>query len=242
MFEGVPLSRPVLLESAYDIESVLRDCCRAELPATVFVPYSRQVAAATFFAVGDTKIHLKSEELANAELPPLAVCCVYFNSQSRANAFLSIVRECRPVPGRPGQIQITVQAPDLLTSMQSRQAFRIPMEGHEDLRVALQVENAVQEVRAKNISLGGMLVDTGGNNHHDWSKGSKLKVVLEFQGARAELAGTVRWAEGDRLGLFFECAMRNGELDPPTELASLVRKIEIDYLRRRAEGEALGDE
>jgi hypothetical protein len=162
------------------------------------------------------------------EFCPLSQCVCLFQNAGRHCVFLATTKsfntKCSPeilVIHRPAQV-----------AYESRRAFRVPVFREEGLQVEIAGgEGENWKVEVVDISLTGALVEFPGEDVPELVTGRQLRVELRFEDLIVELRAEVRRRYGKRYGLFFTDVLEGENLEPPDELAKLLRRLEELWIK-----------
>ncbi len=223
-----------LVAHATDIRSVIELCCEANARALVLSFEDEAVCRARFLSVDGSVLRLSMEGDLPPRLRPPTHCAVSLRLRQRHRVFVATVLGVRPGEMSGGALELLLKAPSEMASGDPRLAIRVPVMASDPLRVDLRVDGApVEEARALNLSLIGMLLETS-QSDLALSQSSKLEVTLVRGSATVRLKAELRRRHEGRLALFFPEVLEGGALAPPPALRQIVQDLELAWRSRRA--------
>ncbi len=226
-----PLSKPS------EIREVLREAAHRRLPILLMEP------DAQVFMRGN--VESASRELLTVALPrgsnekafrPLGCCGATFNSARGSFFFLQSVAAVYEENVRLGSPKIVLHVPEQLGWVQRRFSFRVPVFPSSGLEVVMTLEgDKPVSPMPIDVSMSGILVEFRASDDPDLALEHELPVTVRRGNDVAALRGIVRRRMGHRYGLYFpECVTVEG-IQPTEELRRIVKSLEGDWLRARAE-------
>ncbi len=217
-----------------DVRRVIESCCEAHADALVLSFDDEAVCRVRFLEMGDEVFRVSVE----TDLPPLlrppTQCSLSLRFGQRNRVFIATVLAVRPGELSGGALELLLKIPGEIAAGDPRMAFRVPILKSSDLDVALRVNGQlVEDVRPLNVSLIGMLLETG-EQDFAFPPDPKISVLLRRGETRVEVRAELRRRFDRRLALFFPDVLSDGNLVPPDELRSVVRELEALWLRSRS--------
>lgn len=219
---------------ADDIRRVLEACCKAGAEALILSFEDKSVCPARFLETGDEIVRLSVEGDLPSQLQPPTQCSVSLRFGQRNRVFIATVLAIRPGEMSGGALELLLKIPAEIAAGDPRMAFRVPILKPDDLGLALRVDaTPVAEARALNLSLIGILIETPQGDVR-MSPDSSIEVSLRHGDVQVTLRAELRRRYDRKLALFFPDVLEDGSLDPPVELRTIVRDLELLWLRQRA--------
>jgi hypothetical protein len=217
-----------------DVRRVLETCCQANAEALVLSFEDQSVCRARFLALGDEVFRLSLE----GDLPPLlrppTQCSVSVRFGQRNRVFIATVLAVRPGEMSGGALELVLKVPGEIAAGDPRMAFRVPILKVADLGLELRVNGAqVADARPLNLSLIGILIETPRGDVRI-PPDADIRVSVQHGDVQVTLRAELRRRYERRLALFFPDVLDDGSLDPPDELRTIVRELELLWLRQRA--------
>lgn len=217
-----------------DIRRVLETCCAAAAEALVLSFEDRSVCRARFLALGDDFFRLSVEDDLPPRLLPPTQCSVALRFGQRNRVFIATVLAVRPGEMSGGALELLLKIPGEMAAGDPRMAFRVPILKPQDLSIELRVAGTrVAGARPLNLSLIGALVELP-PDAAPIATDAAVELGLRRDGSDVTLRAEIRRNYGGRLALFFPDILEDGSLNPPDELRSMVRELELLWLRQRA--------
>lgn len=217
------------------MREVLASVCEHKQPGIVIATEAEEVFPCRFVSVTDQSLTLALMGAASgARFHPLGLCCVTFNTDGRSHVFLAHVRgfdpEAEPVP------LLTVRLPARMTVEEVRTATRIPVIPESGLRVCVTTDDShFREAMGHDLSLSGIQLSFAAEDDPGLADDGEVQVELILGSTRSSLRARVRRRVGLRYGLVFPDAVRDGNVEPPAELRTIVTELEAGYLRSQVE-------
>lgn len=216
-----------------DIRHVLQTCCDANAEALVLSFEDKSVCPARFIALGDDVFRLSLDGDLPPRLLPPTQCSVSLRFGQRNRVFIATVLSVRPGELSGGALELLLKMPGEIAAGEARMAFRVPILKPDDLALELRVNGAVVSgARPVNVSLIGMLIEVAGSAAI--APDAEVEVSLRRGEVVARLRAEIRRNDQGRLALFFPEALEDGSLEPPEELRTIARELELLWLRQRA--------
>lgn len=160
-------------------------------------------------------------------IEPLSVCWVSFVAEGLPTAFLSQILEAEE--GHAGEpASISLRTPTRLARENLRSADRLPDLRSSDLEVRIATgDGSFRTADPLDLSLSGTLLELRGDSDLGVAElHQTVDLELKLASHSAWLMGVVRRRSGRRVGIHFPEALRRGRIDPPAELARIVRQLE----------------
>lgn len=222
------------ITDANDVRRVLEDCCRGNAEGLVLSFEDRNVARARFVAVGDEVFQLAVEGELPARLRPPTQCSVSLRFGQRNRVFIATILAVRPQAAQGEGLELLLKIPSEIAAGDPRMAFRVPILKADDLSIEVRVNGArVEHARPLNVSLIGILVETP-RGDVDIPGDADVRVAIRRGQTQATLRAELRRRYERCVALFFPDVLQDGRLEPPLELRTIVRELELLWLRQRA--------
>lgn len=202
------------------VKSALETLCAAcltDAPASLMAAHmtlscSGRLQSATAAGVAIELPHAPPEPLL-----PGAACAVSFPLAGRNAAFTG--RATAVSEGPRGTCIVMVELPHRIRYDEQRASVRVPvLEG--SLGAALLEGEAVQQVKAIDISLRGILIEFRSRDVPPLAEGLRRMLALKLGGRRVLLEAEVRRRDGARYGMRF--ILRD---KPPRELVRIISEL-----------------
>jgi len=221
--------------AAPEARAILSECCTFRAPALLIDRDSGERIEGRFGALGEDEVRL---DLPAGVLPvrlrPLSVCLASFAHRGGAAVFMSRVRRIdEPHPG-DGSRQIVLEHPRQVAQGDLRAAARFATPRGCGLAVQL-LPGDRHPVAAQplDMSLCGIHLELDGTDAAAFPDRARTEIELRLGERRTRVWSEVRRREGPRVALCFLDALRDGRVQPPAELARIVRELEQRALRLR---------
>ncbi len=217
-----------------DVRRVLEDCCRGSAEGLLLSFEDRSVCRARFIAVGDEVFRLA----VNGELPPRlrppTQCSVSLRFGQRNRVFIATILSVRRPAASGEGLEVLLRIPSEIAAGDPRMAFRVPILKADDLSIEARVNGTpVDHARPLNVSLIGILVETP-RGDVDIPADADVQVSLRRGDTQVRLRAELRRRYERCVALFFPDVLQDGRLEPPMELRTIVRELELLWLRQRA--------
>jgi len=163
---------------------------------------------------------------------PASKCLVTFLHRSRSCIFVASVRGI----GSKGELgDLVVDRPALISRVEMRRFFRVPVSSGSalDLHV-LDADGGTWSARCLDVSVAGMLLEFPRDAFPEPNVGEPWRIEIHYQGQPTIIQAEVRRRHGRRIGVFFPEVYRDGDLNPPEDMAMVVKFLEREWRRRRA--------
>jgi hypothetical protein len=164
------------------------------------------------------------------QFKPYAVCVFTCLLGNRPLVFVTSVKDFH-ADSYPEVLIVAI--PDEVAS-ESRSSFRVPVLERDRPLVAVSHQDQRWEVAAVNLSVTGILVEFPSQNVPELEVGEEVSVQLKLEDEELALRAEVRRKDKNRVGLFFFEVWKGEQLDPPDELAKIVRRVEMLWFHRKA--------
>jgi hypothetical protein len=215
-----------------EIVATLRRCCAHRTPAIVSSVETPAAFPGYFTRLAGERL-VVTVTLPGFEVffQPAARCLVTFLARSRSYVFVSSVRSPSDDDHRG---DLAVDRPTMLSKVEMRRFFRVPVSRSSDLTLTMRTDDgATWEVRCVDMSMAGMLVEFRQEHFPTLIVGDPLQIEVVYRGQPTTIHAEVRRRHGRRVGVFFPGTYEDGRLDPPDEIATMVRFLEREWRRKR---------
>ncbi len=210
-----------------DIGQVLETCARERTHATL-IPCVRAGGHSLRFAAysRDEVTFQLPESRSVLRLEPLSTCWLSFLWRDQPTGFLSqVLRSEERGPTAGGQIAL--RPPTQLASENLRSALRVSNLRGTELRVRVASErHSPRTVTPLDLSFSGMLLEMPECGSSDFGVHEVVDLELSLAGQSAWLLGIVRRRNGRRVGIHFPEALQAGRIEPPPDLAGIIRRLQ----------------
>jgi hypothetical protein len=209
-----------------DIALILSTCAREREHATL-IPCLRGGGHALRFASWSPEevVFDLPESRSFLRLEPLSACWLSFIWHDQPTGFLSqILRsEERRLDGGG---QIALRPPTRLASEDLRSALRVSDLSGTELRVRITSDRRSPRIATPlDLSFSGMLLEMSAAERSELAIHEVVDLELSLGGQSAWLLGVVRRKNGRRVGIHFPEALQAGRIDPPRDLAGIIRRL-----------------
>ncbi len=209
-----------------DIALILSTCAREREHATL-IPCLRGGGHALRFASWSPEevVFDLPESRSFLRLEPLSACWLSFIWHDQPTGFLSqILRsEERRLDGGG---QIALRPPTRLASEDLRSALRVSDLSGTELRVRITSDRRSPRIATPlDLSFSGMLLEMSEAERSELVVHEVVDLELSLGGQSAWLLGVVRRKNGRRVGIHFPEALQAGRIDPPRDLAGIIRRL-----------------
>ena len=210
-----------------DIDEILSTCARERAHATL-IPCVRGGGHSLRFATcaRDEITFQLPESRSVLRLEPLSTCWLSFIWRDQPTGFLSQVLRSEE-RGRGGGGQIALRPPTQLASENLRSASRVSDLRGTELRVRVASERrSPRAATPLDLSFSGMLLEMPESDPSSFGVHEVVDLELSLAGQSAWLLGVVRRRSGRRVGIHFPEALKSGRIEPPQDLAGIIRRLQ----------------
>ncbi len=215
-----------------EIAAVLRRCCAHRTPA-IIASVETPAAFPGFFTELNGGRLVMTVTLPGYEVffQPASKCLVTFLATSRSFVFVTSVRT-PAVDAQRGDL--TMDRPAVLSKVEMRRFFRVPVSRETSLALKVFTDDGgVWDARCVDVSMAGMLMAFPDDPSPELMVGDPLRIEVIYQGHPTPIRAEVRRRHGRRVGVYFPDTYREGHLDPPDDVATMVKFLEREWRRRR---------
>jgi len=216
------------------VEATLHRCCAYRRPA-IISSVETPAAFPGFFSDldGDRLILTVALPGFEAFFKPASKCLVTFLHRSRSCVFVTSVRSLTKDRGTG---DLVVDTPAMISKVEMRRFFRVPVSRDTDLDLRVFTEDGGEwTARCIDVSMAGMLLGFPEEQYPDLAVGDTLNLKVDYRGQPMLVEAEVRRRHGRRVGVFFPAIYEEGRLNPPDDLATVVKFIEREWRNRRRE-------
>jgi hypothetical protein len=162
--------------------------------------------------------------------PGTGLWCVY-EAHGRVRTFRTVLREeiLRP----DGRLAAwSVDLPAAIGSEDRRRAFRVPT--IVGARFELRLEDRLWPVKCRNLSVLGALLELPEPVQDALPHDGRYRLHIDTHEGEVTVAARIARRRGDTFAVRFPSSVRLGEVQPPPDLARVVRVLELRWLRKRS--------
>lgn len=219
---------------AGQVDTALRRCCAYRRPAIISSVETPAAFPGYFSDLEGSRLILTLALPGfEAFFKPASKVLVTFLHRSRSCVFVTSVRSLTKDRGTG---DLVVDTPSMISKVEMRRFFRIPVSRETEMKMLVVTEDGGEwEARCIDVSMAGMLVSFPEAQYPDLGVGDSVQLRVDYRGQPTTIAAEVRRRRGRRVGVFFPAIYREGHLEPPDELATVVKFIEREWRAKRAE-------
>ncbi len=214
-----------LSDAAKSTLETLASACETDAPASLLAAHMTLSCAGRMLSATPAGVTI---ELSCAPPEPLlagAACAVSFPLAGRNAAFTGRVTQTQEGPR--GTYHVTIEPPTRIRYDEQRASVRVPVvEGV--LGAAILKGESLQQVKAIDISLQGVLVEFRSGEVPDILEGHRRMVALKLGERKVLLEAEVRRRDGARYGMRF--ILRD---KPPRELIRIISELSARWYATR---------